>query len=129
MDPRRDTYVVGYYKEARDAGRATYALVERGFAKDRIQVLSSVPYPHGAFATAQAPSWIPAFSALGGIGGIMVGLAFAAGTALLYPLTTGGKPVVAWPTVGVITYEFMMLSAILLTVLAFLFFARLPRVR
>jgi hypothetical protein len=50
-----------------------------------------------------------------------------AGTALLYPLVTGGKPIVAWPTVGVISYEITMLSAILLTVLAFFFFARLPR--
>ncbi len=122
-------HVVGLFHDPGQAGQATYQLVDKGFPGRTISVMSSVPYPEGAFATGHIASPVPVFSAVGGIGGILLGLLFAAGTALLYPLPTGGKPVVALPTVGVITYEFTMLSAILLTVLGFLLLTRLPRRR
>ncbi|MDR4493463.1 MAG: quinol:electron acceptor oxidoreductase subunit ActD [Nitrospirales bacterium] len=55
---------------------------------------------------------------IGGIIGIGVGIFFAAGTALLFPLVTGGKPIVSIPVVGIISYETMMLMAIVMTFLA-----------
>lgn len=55
---------------------------------------------------------------IGGIVGIGVGIFFAAGTALLFPLVTGGKPIVSIPVVGIISYETMMLMAIVVTFLA-----------
>jgi mono/diheme cytochrome c family protein len=55
-----------------------------------------------------------------GLIGIGVGLFFAAGTAAMYPLMTGGKPIVAAPIVGIISYETMMLVAIVLTFLTML---------
>lgn len=124
---RRDTYIIGYFNDPQEAGAATHHLVERGFSHERISVLSSIPYPGEAFATHHRPSPIPLFSALGAIFGLLNGLALGAGTALLYPLVTGGKPIVSWPTVGIIVYELTMLGAVVVTALAFLFFARLPR--
>ena len=50
-----------------------------------------------------------------GIIGIGLGVALTAGTALLYPLQTGGKPIVALSVVGLISYETMMLCAIVAT--------------
>lgn len=119
--------LIGIYADVEQASRATYLLAEDGFPTDSLTVMSSVPYPHGAFATHLPPSRIPYLSLLGGAVGLLAGLAMAAGTALLYPLPTGGKPIVAWPTVGIITYEFTMLGIIVMTMLAFLFFARLPK--
>lgn len=55
---------------------------------------------------------------IGGIVGIGIGIFFAAGTALLFPLVTGGKPIVSIPVVGIISYETMMLMAIVVTFLA-----------
>lgn len=126
-DRRFSTYMVGFFTEPAAAGQATYELVERGFAHDRISVLSSIPYPGPAFATHHRPSPIPIFTAFGAIFGLVNGLAMGAGTALLYPLVTGGKPIVSLPTVTIITYELTMLGAMVVTTLAFLFFARLPR--
>lgn len=119
--------IIGVYADAARAGRATYQLVTDGFPSDSLEVMTSTPYPRGVFATHLRPSRIPYASLLGGAGGLVAGLAFAVGTALLYPLPTGGKPMIAWPTVGVITYEFTMLGLIVMTMLAFLFFARLPK--
>ena len=55
---------------------------------------------------------------IGGIVGIGIGIFFAAGTALLFPLATGGKPIVSIPVVGIISYETMMLMAIVVTFFA-----------
>ena len=120
------TNVVGVFGSVDAAGRATYQLANGGFSRDAMTVMTAEPYPHGAFGTRTRKSYIHYVSLVGAVVGLLTGLAFAAGTALLYPLPTGGKPVVAWPTVGVITYEFTMLGIIIFTTLAFLFFARLP---
>jgi hypothetical protein len=53
-----------------------------------------------------------------GVAGVFLGIALAGGTAWLYPIHTGGKPLVAYPIVGLISYETMMLCAILATVAA-----------
>jgi len=50
--------------------------------------------------------------------GIFFGILLAGGTAILYPLPTGGKPIVTTPVVGIISYETMMLFAIVSTFLA-----------
>ncbi|MCL5107484.1 MAG: DUF3341 domain-containing protein [Chloroflexi bacterium] len=121
------TNIVGVFGNVEAASQATYQLAHSGFSRDNMTVMTAEPYPLGAFATRTKKSFIHYLSLLGGAGGLLTGLAFAAGTALLYPLPTGGKPIVAWPTVGVITYEFTMLGIIIFTTLAFLFFARLPR--
>jgi hypothetical protein len=60
-------------------------------------------------------SFLVRVAIIAGIIGIGLGVALTAGTALLYPLKTGGKPIVALPVVGLISYETMMLCAIVAT--------------
>ncbi|MCC2641389.1 MAG: actE, partial [Nitrospira sp.] len=62
-----------------------------------------------------------ALTMMGGVAGIGVGFFLAAGTALLYPIMTGGKPFVAPPVVGIISFETMMLLAIVTTFVAMVF--------
>lgn len=72
--------------------------------------------------SAQTPLYL--ITILAGVIGIGVGLFFAVGTAVMYPLMTGGKPIVSWPIVGIISYETMMLLAIVVT-----FFIVVRRIR
>ncbi|HBP89609.1 MAG: DUF3341 domain-containing protein [Nitrospira sp.] len=55
---------------------------------------------------------------ISGLFGIGIGVCLSAGTALLYPLATGGKPIVSIPVVGIISFETMMLMAIIGTFMA-----------
>src|SRR5438270_572069 len=55
---------------------------------------------------------------IAGLVGIGAGIFFAGGTAAFYPLLTGGKKIVARPVVGIISYELMMLFAIVCTFVA-----------
>jgi mono/diheme cytochrome c family protein len=95
-------------------------LGQAGVSPDRIDVISGLPLHD--IETAGLPR-IPlyALTMMGGVAGICVGLFLAAGTALLYPIMTGGKPLVAPPVVGIIAFETMMLLAIVTTFVAMVF--------
>lgn len=121
--------IIALFGDEELAGRAIVGLEQNGLLRHKVSVMSSIPYPEGTFGTDMKPSRLPFFSALGGMGGAVIGFGLAAGTALLYPLPTGGKPIVALPTVGVIAYEITMLGIILLTLLGVLYEMRLPKVR
>jgi hypothetical protein len=89
-------------------------LTKAGVGADAIEMLSSLPLPELPRPRPHRPS-LYTITILGGLLGIVVGLFFAAGTAVLYPIVTGGKAIVAPPVVGIIAYETMMLLAIVLT--------------
>ncbi len=118
--------VVGFFPRVEDAVRSVRRLREAGFARDDLTVLSSIPYPEGAFETDVGRSWIRPFAFAGGIFGALFGTFLVAGTSLAYPLPTGGKPIVSIPEMLVITYEMTVLSVVLFTLFRFLFEARLP---
>ena len=85
-----------------------------GLPDGAVHVLSGIPWRAG-----KSGRWgkVPVYliTVLAGLVGIGVGLFFAAGTAALYPISTGGKPIVARPVAGIISYETMMLLAIVTT--------------
>jgi hypothetical protein len=89
-------------------------LSEQGLHGEAVNVLTTVPWRAGT--TAQwGPVPVYLITILAGLIGIVVGFFFAAGTAVLYPLKTGGKPIIALPVVGIISYETMMLLAVVVT--------------
>lgn len=129
MKRGKDKVVIGFFLEPDIATRAISALLKGGIRREAINALSSVPYPEGYFGTDTRKSLLSLFALVGGLFGIILGYLLAAGTALLYPLPTGGKAIVALPTVGIITYEVMMLSALVGTVIGLLIDGRLPRIK
>lgn len=92
-------------------------LRSQGIPDALMEVLSPLPLETPLL---NKPGGIPLhrITIMGGVVGIGVGIFFAAGTAWLYPLVTGGKPIVSIPVVGIISYETMMLVAIVVTFLA-----------
>lgn len=91
-----------------------HTLREAGISNDQVSVMTPLPLSEQASANV---GFIPLYlvSVIAGIVGILVGLFFAGGTAAMYPLMTGGKPIVAAPVVGIISFEMMMLLAIVTT--------------
>jgi hypothetical protein len=121
------THVMGLFADPTAAGQATRTLANRGFAPGSTTVISAMPYPEEAFALDHRRSRVPFFTVLGALGGISLGALIGIGTVLDYPLVTGGMPIIAWPTLGVILYEFTMLGAMVMTFAGLLALARLPR--
>ena len=88
-------------------------LASAGISHDQVAVLSTVP--HESSGTTMG---LHRVTIIAGLVGLAVGLFLSAGTALLYQIKTGGKPIVSWPVVGIISYEVMMLFAIVSTFIA-----------
>lgn len=97
-----------------------------GFEDLQIAVLSSEPFDGYEFFKQDHKTIFPWIAALGGLVGGVLGFWFAAYTQAIYPIPTGGMPIVPVYADGIITYELAMLGAILATLVTVLITARLP---
>ena len=90
------------------------SLRDNGVSDSQIALVTPLPLSERASARIGSMPFY-AFTFVAGLLGIGIGVFFAGGTAALYPLMTGGKPIISVPIVGIISYETMMLSAIVVT--------------
>lgn len=104
--------VLGIYRDIETANRGVDGLEKAGFAPEQITSLTSVPYPDGVLVKTSRRSWFRWLSLACAILGACAGFLLAAGTAWVYPVQTGDKPIIAPFPTGIITYELTMLFAI-----------------
>jgi hypothetical protein len=121
--------ILGLFSDVDTAASATESLERAGFPPEEWEVLSGVPYPHGAFGEHESPHRVYVFPFVGGAAGFAVGLLLTVGTQLAQPLVTGGKPIISIPPMVNVMYEGTLLGAILFTILGVIFESRLPRRR
>ena len=107
---------LGIFKDVDGAVDAIDSLVKAGFSETDITSITSVPYPDGVLVKTNQRTRFRWMALAGGIFGSCAGFLLAAGTAYLYPVQTGDKPIIAFYPTGIITYEFTMLFAILGTI-------------
>lgn len=89
-------------------------------------VLSAAPFPEGVLQPDHSISRLPLTTVLCALGGIVLGVLLAGGTALLYVIPQGGRPIVPGPPTAIIAYESMMLCALTGAFLRALYELRLP---
>ncbi|MBM4435747.1 MAG: DUF3341 domain-containing protein [Actinobacteria bacterium] len=124
MAPKSE--VLGIYETPDQAADAIARLRATGFDENDFEVLSSTPYPEGAFGEKHVKHRLFAFPFAGAACGLAVGVAWVIGAQVSLPIITGGKPVIAMPAIIQILYEGTMLGAVLFTILGVLFESRLP---
>ena len=105
------------FERVADLQAAVAAALESGVAASRIEVRSPSPLEEGELPLPKPKSRVLLFALAGAVLGGLAAFGLAAGTALAYPLPTGGMSIVAGPPVGVVTYEGTALGLILMTVL------------
>lgn len=118
--------VLGLYEHVDDVAAAIGPLEEIDVEHHDIKVLTVAPYPHGTFFHDDVPMPIWRYAIVGGVIGLMVGLALAGGTQILMNLIVGGKSPLSLPAVGVISYELTLLGAVLGTFTSLLWMSGLP---
>ncbi len=121
-----DRAVIGVFEDVDSAASATQKMLDSGISGDEFDILSSSPFPHGAFGEAERHHNLYVFPLIGAACGFITGVLITAGTQISWPLVTGGKPILSIPPMLVIMYEGTMLGAIIFTVLGVLFESRLP---
>ena len=87
------------------------------------------PYPLDGLAglTGFREQRIPALTFAGGVLGAAAGFGMQVATNLAYPIEIGGRPLIAWPAFVLITFELMVLGAVLFAIVGMLVLNRLPR--
>ena len=118
---------LGIFRDAASAGRGVESLLRAGFTAAQITSLSSVPYPDGVLVQSERHTRLRWFSLAGGIAGALAGFGLAAGTAWLYPVQTGDKPIIALYPTAIITFELALLFAIVGAIVGMFLELRLPR--
>jgi len=117
---------LGIFKDVETATRAVDRLVKAGFSEETITSLTSAPYPDGVIVKTDQRIWFHWISAAGGIFGACAGFLLAAGTAYVYPVQTGDKPIIAYFPTGIVTYELTMLFSMLGAIVGMFVEMKLP---
>lgn len=124
---RTEITVLGLFEDIPHAADALTAIQKEGArASEDLMVISSVPFPEGVLEADRSPIRLPTITVIFALIGILLGFALAGGSAVLYVLDTGGKPIMSGPPIGIIAYEMMMLVALTAAFLAALYEMRLP---
>jgi hypothetical protein len=122
-----ETTVLGLFEEIEPAAKALTRLQLRDkFDRRDLMVLSSTPFPEGVLEADDTKSRLPFVTLLFAFVGIGLGLILAGGSFALYVIRQGDKPVLSGPPIGIISYEFMMLSALTAAFFTALYEMRLP---
>src|SRR5271169_2141560 len=117
---------LGVFKDVETATRAVDSLTKAGFPEETITSITSAPYPDGVIVKTDQRTWFRRMSVACGIFGACAGFLLAAGTAYMYPVQTGDKPIIAYFPTGIITYELTMLFTILGTIVGMFIEMKLP---
>ena len=122
-----DTTVLALFDDIPHAAAALNRLRDEGQRDTQdLMVLSSVPFPEGVLEADRSKINLPRNTLFAALAGIVLGLLLAGGTAWLYLIRTGGKPIESGPPIAIIAYEAMMLVALGVAFLSALFEMRLP---
>lgn len=117
--------VMGLYEYADIMISAAERLKEAGY---KISIFSPVPLGHELehSKVGDRPNYVKWFALYGVLSGIIFGFILTWGTAALYVLPRGGRPIFSFTPTLLLSYELGILGGVMMTVLGFLIFARLP---
>jgi hypothetical protein len=110
-----------------DVRDALDRLEQDGVATRDVEIRSSAPLDHDVFPESHAVHSRTPWMALAGaiVGGTGL-FSLVAWSSSVYPLPTGGMPIVALPPAGIITFEGVAIGAILCTVATVFYECGLP---
>ncbi|MBI4470603.1 MAG: DUF3341 domain-containing protein [Acidobacteria bacterium] len=107
--------LLGAFDDANMAGHALRELTSAGFSPEQVDLISSTPQHQLAPYLRRPPSRAYGIAMLAGVIGGFLGYGLGATTAEAYPLITGGMPIVAPFSVGIIVFETIAMMAIVAT--------------
>jgi Protein of unknown function (DUF3341) len=118
--------VYGLFASPDEAQQAYDRLKRNGVAERSIVVISSEPFEEYEFSRRDHATWMYWIAGGGGAIGLLAAWLLTSITQQLWPLHTGGMPIVSWMPNAIVLFEMTMLGAILATVATLLVTAGLP---
>jgi hypothetical protein len=121
--------VYALYSSPHHAQRAVDDLRAAGFADPQITVLSSEPLEEYEFGQRDRKTLMSWVAGAGALVGLATGYFLTSITQNLWPIHTGGMPIVTNWTNLIVIFELTMLGAVLSTVITLLVTAKIPNRR
>jgi hypothetical protein len=118
--------VYALYPTPEAAQQAVSDLRDAGVNDNQITIMSSEPMEEYEFGQRERGTWMPWLAGLGAAVGLVSGYLLTSVTQTLWPINTGGMPIVSGWTNLIVIFELTMLGAVLTTVVTLLITARLP---
>lgn len=109
------SFLLGLFHEATPTAEAIEQLKEHGVSEQTITVLSDVPYRPEILGVQPRYRRLGLTALIGAIGGLLTGIFLTVGTPILYPISSGGQPIIAIPPSLIIWFELTMLGTMLAT--------------
>ena len=106
--------VLGVLQDPHATTQTVLALRKAGF--DKLEVYSPVPSPEIEDALDRGPSWVRAWTLVGGLTGVSLGYLMTIWMSYNWPMVIGGKPFASIPPYTVIAFELTILFGGILTV-------------
>ncbi|MGB8647071.1 MAG: quinol:electron acceptor oxidoreductase subunit ActD [Anaerolineae bacterium] len=123
-----DTFLLGLFHEATPTADAIDALRKLGIPDPDITVMTSIPYSAEMLGRRSVYERLVPIALVGALSGFVLAMLLLVGTPLLYPLNVGGQPLIPGPPTIIITFEMVMLGAMIATfmgIIAEIWFPRL----
>ena len=121
--------IYGLYATPESAQHAVDGLRKAGISDRQITIISSEPLEHYEFARKESKTWMNWIAVTGAVIGCTFAYLLLSITQRLWPIDTGGMPIVSNWTNIIIIFELTMLGAIFFTVATVLITAGLPDLR
>lgn len=118
--------ILGLFDNVDDVAKTIKPLEGMQVSHDDIKLLSLSAYPDGTLFKDKTPTPLWKYALVGGFCGFAVAVALAGGTQVLMNLNVGGKAPFSFPVVGLISYEFVNLGAIIGSIIGFMRMTGLP---
>ena len=118
--------VYGLYSTPEEAQKAVDGLRATGLSDTRITIISSEPLEEYEFGQRDRGTLMSWLAGAGAVIGMITGYLLTSVTQQLWPINTGGMPIVSGWTNLIVIFELTMLGAVLTTVGTLLVTAKLP---
>lgn len=119
--------IYGLYSRPESAQAAVDGLRAAGIEDRQITIISSEPLEEYEFAHRDKHTVMTWIAFFGGLCGLTVSYLLTTVTQQMWPINTGGMPIVTHWSNLIVIFELTMLGAVLATVITLLVTARLPR--
>jgi len=118
--------LLALFEDIDPAADAVEKLQEMGITNDQINVVSGIPVTEPMLGRPHQWTNVPRLALGGAFAGLLIGVALAVGTPLLYPIHVGGQPLIPVPPSIVVIFEMTMLGMLVSTFLGVFLDSQFP---
>jgi len=118
--------LLALFEDIEPAAAGIDRLHQLGLPDSQIFVLSGIPVMERVMGRPKQRTRIPVLALAGAVAGLLLGLFFTYGTAILEPVAVGGQPILPIPPGIIVTTVLILLGMLVFTFLGVFFESYLP---